>query len=83
MATSLIPKENGQANDLAKLTERQREILRLMAEGLGTKGIAKRLKISQRTVETHRYRITKTLDIHDDVALVHFAYRVGLAVPPA
>jgi len=63
------------------LTPRQREILRLIAEGQTTKGIANTLKISAKTVETHRAQIIERLDIHDIPGLVRYAMRTGL-VPP-
>jgi DNA-binding NarL/FixJ family response regulator len=63
------------------LTPRQREILRLIAEGQTTKGIARVLEISAKTVETHRAQIMERLDIHDIPGLVRHAMRNGL-VPP-
>ena len=63
------------------LTPRQREILRLIAEGQTTKGIANTLGISAKTVETHRAQLTERLNIHDIPGLVRYAMRTGL-VPP-
>ncbi len=63
------------------LTPRQREILRMIAEGKTTKGIAWTLEISAKTVETHRAQIMERLDIHDIPGLVRYAMRAGL-VPP-
>ncbi len=60
------------------LTHRQREILTLIAEGVSTKGIAKVLEISVKTVETHRSQIMQRLDIHDIPGLVRYAMRTGL-----
>lgn len=67
-----------EASPLEKLSPRQREVLQLVAEGLKTKEIAKKLAISVRTVENHRAQIMELLDIHDVVGLVHFALRAGL-----
>jgi DNA-binding NarL/FixJ family response regulator len=63
------------------LTARQREILQLIAEGLGTRQIAERLFLSVKTVETHRAHIMRRLDIHDVPGLVRFAIRHGLLPP--
>lgn len=61
-----------------KLTSRQSEILKMMAEGHGTKEIALRLNISPKTVETHRARIKKRLNISDTAGLVRYAIGIGL-----
>jgi DNA-binding NarL/FixJ family response regulator len=63
---------------LSELTARQREVLKMVAEGLATKEIAKRLNISVKTVETHRAQLMERLDIHDVVGLVRYALRIGL-----
>jgi DNA-binding NarL/FixJ family response regulator len=61
-----------------RLTPRQREILQLVAEGHRTKDIARKLGISNKTVEMHRGQIMKALDIHHLPGLVRYAIRVGL-----
>ena len=61
-----------------RLTPRQREVLQLIAEGHSTKRIALHLKISVKTVETHRMLLTDRLDIHDTAGLVRYAIRAGL-----
>jgi len=63
------------------LTPRQREILTLIAEGLSTKEIAVRLRLSVKTVETHRAALMERLDIRDVASLVRYAIRTGLVVP--
>ncbi|MGQ0762153.1 MAG: response regulator [Acidobacteriota bacterium] len=63
---------------LASLTTRQREILKLIAEGHSTKEIGSILNISVKTVESHRAKLVKNLDIHDVAGLVRFAIRMGL-----
>lgn len=61
-----------------KLTPRQREILTLIVEGNSTRETARRLKISVKTVETHRAQVMERLNIHEVAGLVRFAIRLGL-----
>jgi len=61
-----------------KLSPREREVLRLLAEGHGSKQIAARLKISIKTVDTHRMRITGKLQADSLADLVKHALRAGL-----
>jgi DNA-binding NarL/FixJ family response regulator len=61
-----------------QLTERQRDILQLIAEGQTTKAIALILKLSPKTVEYHRTQLMQRLDIFDIPGLVRFAVRTGL-----
>lgn len=63
---------------LHRLTERQVQVLRLVAEGHRTRDIAARLGLSIKTVESHRGEIMKRLRVHDVVSLVRYAIRVGL-----
>lgn len=60
------------------LTEREREILKLIASGLTNKKIADKLSISIKTVETHRARILQKLDFHTTAELVKYAIKTGL-----
>jgi len=69
------------SSGLDRLTPRQRQILQLVAEGLGTRQIAERLFLSVKTVETHRGQIMQRLDIYDVPGLVRFAIRHGLLPP--
>lgn len=66
---------------LRKLTPRQLEVLRLVTAGHTTREIARRLKLSAKTVESHRGEVMKRLGMHDVVALVRYAVRVGLVSP--
>ena len=68
----------------AQLTSREREILIHIAEGGSNKGIAGQLKIGVRTVETHRERIMRKLDIHSIAGLTRFAIEQGMVavMPP-
>lgn len=63
---------------IKSLTQRQIEVLRLVAEGGRTSVIAKHLNISVKTVESHRTQIMRRLDIHDIAGLVRYAIRVRL-----
>lgn len=65
-------------DQLATLSPRQREVLRLIAEGKTTKQIAHELEISVKTVETHRAQLMERLGIHDVAGLVRYAIIVGL-----
>lgn len=67
---------------LHALTDRQIQVLKLVAEGHRTREIAKRLGLSIKTIESHRTEIMKRLRIHDVVSLVRFSIRVGL-IPAA
>jgi DNA-binding NarL/FixJ family response regulator len=66
-----------------QLSQRQREILQLIAEGQTTKAIALILKISPKTVEYHRAKLMEQLGIYDIPGLVRFALRVGLITAEA
>lgn len=63
------------------LTERQREILQLIAEGRSTRDMAELLDVSVKTIETHRSRLMDRLGIRDVPGLVRFAVRAGLVSP--
>ena len=63
---------------LDQLTPRHREILKLIADGHNTKQIADTLNVSPKTIEYHRMKLMKALDLHDVPSLVRFAVRVGL-----
>ena len=68
---------------LDRLTPRQIEVLRMVAEGCRTKEIAVRLELSVKTVESHRGEIMKRLEMHNVMTLVRYAMRVGLVAPAA
>jgi len=63
---------------VGELSERQRDILQLIAESYTTKAIALELKLSPKTVEYHRMHLMKRLNIFDIPALVRFAVKTGL-----
>jgi len=68
-------------NAFSVLTQREREVLQLMAEGNSTKQIAMRLFISPKTVEAHRLRIMNKLDIDNVALLTKYAIQEGLTPP--
>lgn len=72
-----LARTTGQVKD-DPLTPRQREILRLVAQGRNTKQIASDLGVSIKTVETHRAQLMERLGIHDIAGLVKYALRMGL-----
>lgn len=65
-------------SDYGRLTPREQEIMRMLAEGLGKATIADRLCISIKTVENHRSNIMKKLDLHSAMDLVRYAAKLGL-----
>ena len=64
-----------------KLTERQRQVLHLLAEGKRMKEVATILNIRPRTVAFHKYRIMELLHAENDADLVKFAVRNHLTAP--
>jgi len=66
---------------VAMLTDREREVLQLIAEGLSSKEIANVLGVSLKTVDSHRSNLMEKLDIHKVSGLVRFAIRAGLVEP--
>lgn len=63
------------------LSDRERQVLQLVAEGNTTKEVARILGVSVKTAESHRSRIMQKLDIHDTVGLVRCAIRRGIIKP--
>ncbi len=66
---------------VASLTLRQREILRLLVDGLTAQEIGSRLHISARTVEDHKYRMTESLGLKTKAELIHFGIKHGIVGP--
>jgi len=77
-ALSHLVQNGGKKEPFAQLTDREREVLVLIAEGQSNKEIANKLGIGVRTIETHRERIMRRLDIHSVAGLTKFAIANGL-----
>jgi DNA-binding NarL/FixJ family response regulator len=60
------------------ISDRERQVLQLVAEGKTTKEIATLLGISVKTAESHRSNMMEKLDIHDTAGLVRYAMRNGI-----
>lgn len=69
------------AGGAASLTERERQILVMIAEGYSSQAIASQLFVSIKTVETHRRHISQKLDLHGPADFTRFAIKVGLVQP--
>lgn len=72
---------DGQKQGLQGLTEREREVLTLIARGQSTKEIATTLDIGQRTVETHRANLMRKLGVKSVALLTQVAIREGIVTP--
>jgi DNA-binding CsgD family transcriptional regulator len=60
------------------LTERERQVLKLLVDGYSNEEVGTILDLSRRTVEAHRARIMLKLNLHDLPALVKYSIRIGL-----
>lgn len=74
----LLRRESQEQGPAEALTERQREVLQLLAEGKTTGMVARQLGISPKTVGSHRQNIMKKLDCHSIPELVKYAVREGM-----
>ncbi|HLG99575.1 MAG TPA: response regulator transcription factor [Bryobacteraceae bacterium] len=68
----------GPSRDISRLTERQREVLQLIAEGRSSKEVASILGISVKTANFHRFEVKKKLGVHSIAELAAFAARRGM-----
>lgn len=75
-----FPKKKSMVPDAGSgsLTPREQEVMRFIAEGLSTKEVAEKLRISPKTVENHRANIMTKLDLHSSLELIRYAARYGL-----
>ena len=71
-------KQSIEVEPYGELTPREREILKLIAEGHSSREIADILVISAKTVNGHRYKIMEKLDLHNRTELIKYALRKGL-----
>ncbi len=80
VTVALLSSEENPMNSalMEGLTEREVEILKLIAEGLSNKEIGDKLFISHRTVDTHRTNLMKKLEVHNIAGLIRFAIKHGL-----
>lgn len=73
-----VLKQKGEVDSYELLTDREREILQLLAEGKANKEVATLLNISPYTVETHRKHILEKLNLHNPAELILYAVRKGI-----
>jgi DNA-binding NarL/FixJ family response regulator len=71
----LIRQDKKLVDEAERLTERQREVLQLLAEGKCMKDVASVLNVTTRTVAFHKYRIMEVLNIKTNAALIQYAIR--------
>lgn len=76
---NILRESSDSDNPIDLLSDRQREVLKLIADGHNTRDIAETLNVSVKTIETHRSQLMDRLGIHDIAGLVKLAVRHGLA----
>lgn len=77
-APAAVRADGGLNPQLGQLTDREREVLTLIAKGLTNQQIGEKLFISIKTVQAHRANLMEKLDLHDAVELTKFAIKTGL-----
>jgi DNA-binding NarL/FixJ family response regulator len=77
-ASRILDEGGTGANNWGGLTQRERLVLQMVAEGMSSKQVADRLTVSRKTVEHHRMRLMRKLSLHDVPSLTLFAVRQGL-----
>ena len=78
VSSDVMARKRPEGTKLTKLTAREKQILRMIANGMSRTEIAERLCRSPMTIDNHRKSILKKLDIHDRVELVRYAIAEGL-----
>lgn len=78
--TGLVLENCPQACALDLLTARELQVLILLAEGRSVKSCAQHLELAESTIDNHKARLMKKLDVHKIVELSHLAIREGLIV---
>jgi DNA-binding NarL/FixJ family response regulator len=81
LAMDYIRRARGEPSSLEQLTPRQREVLKLIAEGRTTQQMADTLHVSVKTIESHRAQLMERLEIYDIAGLVRYAIHMGLVMP--
>jgi DNA-binding NarL/FixJ family response regulator len=77
----MMAPQSRDADSGPRLTERETEILRLVAKGLSSRQIAERLVLSHRTVQNHTQNVLTKLQLHNRVELARYAIETGLDDP--
>jgi RNA polymerase sigma factor (sigma-70 family) len=78
IAAQMLSNQDSLNEEGSHLTEREREVLRLIASGLSNKEIADKLNISFKTVSAHRMKIMEKLDLHKAADLTRYALKTGI-----
>lgn len=79
--TAMVAPDEDAVRIVFSLTERERQVLVLIAEGKSTKEAAAQLGISYKTADSHRSRILEKLGVHETASMVRYAIRAGLIAP--
>ncbi|HYJ74132.1 MAG TPA: response regulator transcription factor [Kineosporiaceae bacterium] len=79
----MMTDDRGKEASGPRLTDRETEILRLVAKGLSSRQIAERLVLSHRTVQNHTQNVLAKLQLHNRVELTRYAIEQGLDADPA
>lgn len=78
LVRKLLQRHQEQGSGLEKLTDRETEILKLIADGLSGREIGEKLFLSPHTIDRHRANIMEKLGLHNKAQLIKFAIQMGL-----